>query len=100
MVCLKLGEKRLQVESKEWIKLFKIALIEKDAKSLQNLQNALPLFSKLDELKTAQALISQAIALFQQRRDKTLQDMNELKKVISFHKLQNNKNFNSFNQYS
>ena len=86
--------------SKEWIRLFKIALIEKDTQTLQNFQNTLPTFAKIEEIKTAQALILQAIKLFQNKKNETLHNMNELKKVISFHKAQNNHSFNSFNQYS
>ena len=102
MDCLKPGEKKqqMQITSNEWLRLFKIALIEKNSASLQTLQSKMPSFNNLEELKEAQALIAQAILFFQNKKSKTLQSMNELKKVISFHKTQNNKEFSSFNQYT
>jgi hypothetical protein len=84
------------MDSKEWLKAFKIALIEEDLYALENLRKSLPVFFRLEELKTAQSLIAQAIALFEQRKNQTLKKMNQLKRAISFHKSSHTQSFNRF----
>jgi len=86
------------MESKEWIRMFKIALIENNMAQIETLRGCMPPFFKLNELQTAHALIAQAITLFKQKRDKVAQNMDEVKKIISFNKSCSNNQFGRFNE--
>jgi hypothetical protein len=68
----------------EWLRDFKIALIESDLKRLGSLQREMPTFESKDELMEAQALIAQAIELFRTENDKTKATMEQMKKAIKF----------------
>lgn len=69
----------------EWLREFKIALIESDYKRLGALQGQIPAFESKEEMVEAQALIAQAIELFQQENEKTQATMEQLKKALKFH---------------
>ena len=68
----------------EWIRAFKIALIEADLKKLETLQQAMPKFETLEEMSEAKALIEQAIHLFQSESDKTKAAMGQMQKALKF----------------
>lgn len=68
----------------QWLKSFKIALIEEDEKKLKELIDTIPTFKNIDEMKEAFALISQAISMLKEKREKIQRDMNRLNKTKAF----------------
>ena len=67
-----------------WLNNFKIALVQKDIASLEKLVNDIPKFETVEEMEQASVFIKQAIEIFVDLRDKTLVDMNKMKKNIKF----------------
>ena len=68
----------------EWLREFKIALIESNFKRMGVLQQTIPTFESRDELVEAQVLIEQAIKLFKAENDKTKVAMEQMKKALRF----------------
>lgn len=70
----------------KWLDDFKLALIKEDLKELERLHFVMPDFKELDELKSAKALIAQAITLFTKERNKVKESLDQQKKVMQFQK--------------
>lgn len=68
----------------KWIQEFKIALIEENLERLTALHEEIPQFATLAEAEEAQALISQAMELFQRASDKTKTAMEQMQKALKF----------------
>ena len=68
----------------EWLRDFKIALIESDFKRMGALQSSIPIFESKEEMQEAQALIEQAITRFKAENDKTKAAMEQMRKAIRF----------------
>jgi len=68
----------------QWLKSFKIALIEENEKKLKELIETIPAFENIDEMKEAFALISQAILMLKEKREKIKKDINKLNKAKAF----------------
>jgi len=68
----------------EWLRDFKVALIESDFKRMGVLQLSIPTFETKEEMVEAQALIEQAIKRFKAESDKTKAAMEQMRKAIRF----------------
>ena len=68
----------------KWLDEFKIALIEENIEKLTKLHSNIPVFHELKEMKSAKALIEQAIPLLNQERNKVKLTMEQIKKAIKF----------------
>ena len=62
-----------------YLNKFKIALLENDLKTLENLIFSMPQFHKLEEIHSANALMQEAKVLFKNEQEKTSKALNELK---------------------
>jgi hypothetical protein len=80
----KRGGKRRQRLKNEWLKRFKIALIENDLPELDRLHNEMPPLEKLNELQEAKVLIEQAMALFHAESTRVKATMEQMKKALRF----------------
>lgn len=68
----------------KWLQEFKIALIEENLGRLSTLHEDIPQFTTLAEAEEAQALIAQAMALFQRASDKSKTAMEQMQKALKF----------------
>ena len=67
-----------------WLNQFKIAIIEKNLKKLNELMDKLPQFEKQEDIETAIYLLSEASTIFTELRDETKSSMVQIKKNIDF----------------
>lgn len=67
-----------------WIKQFKIALIEKDTKKLEELSHRMPEFQTLQEMQEALYLIKEAEEVLNALKKRTATAMQQLKNNIDF----------------
>lgn len=67
-----------------WSTKLKIAIIEKDIDSMQDLLQNLPQFKTLEEMKEAQALFKESIRLASTLKDETSAAMKQMKKNMIF----------------
>jgi len=74
--------------SKEWIKSFKIALINNDFDKLKKFsKEELPQFSSLEETKKALHLINQATEILDKEKNKIAKTLKALKQAQSYNNL-------------
>ena len=81
-----------------WINRFKIAIIEKDADSINALLDVMPEFNGVDDLKEMEevmALLEEAFALMQSLRNATAVSMRQIKQNLSFLKSTQGSTLNS-----
>lgn len=67
-----------------WLKELKIAVIDRDIYKIQKLIQNVPEIKELSIAKEALALITQAIAIVDEEKKKTLEIMNKIKKTKAF----------------
>ncbi|WP_353662499.1 hypothetical protein [Hydrogenimonas sp. SS33] len=67
-----------------WIERFKIALVEEDEESLSTLISRMPEFTEHGQMRAAQALITQAIDLFESKRIRVYKEMQRLECAKKF----------------
>ena len=69
---------------KEWLRGFKVALIEDDEAALARLAGRMPRFEEYKEMLEAQALIEEARRRLMLRRDRVATEMRELETARKF----------------
>ncbi len=67
-----------------WIKNFKIAIIEENANEIESLIDTMPVFSNNIRAKEALALIEEALKVVRKKRTQTLKNMNKIKQTKKF----------------
>ncbi|WP_457595825.1 hypothetical protein [Hydrogenimonas sp.] len=67
-----------------WLERFKVALIEEDDARLAFLLEEMPSFDDVEEARSAQRLVAQAIALFEHKRDTLAKEMAEIEATRKF----------------
>ncbi|MEO1953947.1 MAG: hypothetical protein ABGW74_04510 [Campylobacterales bacterium] len=67
-----------------WLNKFKIALVQNDIKHLEELVSNLPKFDTIEEMQEASMLIKQARDMLISLKNKTIHDINKMKKKINF----------------
>lgn len=67
-----------------WLNKLKIAIIEKNTDSLNNLLNDIPQFSEPQDIEQAIYLLREASELLHTLKDETAVSMQQVKKSISF----------------
>ena len=77
----------------DYIKEFKIAIINKDLEKLKELSVASFSFKSVKEASEALALIKQAIFILQQEKETLSNQMEQIKKLQKFNNAKDNKSF-------
>jgi hypothetical protein len=67
-----------------WLTKLKIAIVEKDATSLQNLLNNLPELDNLKDINEAIALLEEASKVLYSLRDEVGRSMHQIQKNLKF----------------
>ncbi len=67
-----------------WIDRFKIALIEEDESAMADLLASMPDFESVEEMRSAQQLIAQAIELFKGKKAEVARMMKEIETSRKF----------------
>ncbi|MDH5465049.1 MAG: hypothetical protein OEW60_05430 [Thiovulaceae bacterium] len=70
--------------SQRWLDTFKLALIHEDEKQLLSLIQELPTFSLNEEMQQAQALIQNAIELFEGKKPELKEEMLKIRKTKKY----------------
>ncbi|KIM10835.1 MAG: hypothetical protein KU37_08915 [Sulfuricurvum sp. PC08-66] len=68
----------------QWLDAFKIALITQNWQRIEELNDALPSFETLDEMYQAQALLNEAITLYQERKLQLKSEMQKNRKTKKY----------------
>ena len=68
----------------QWLKLFKIAIIEEDIKAIDNLLGEIPEFKKIEHMREAYALIEDAKARFEKEQTIMKDKMNKMQHAKKF----------------
>ncbi len=68
----------------KWLEEFKIALVQKNYKKIDELSRNLPTFEKVDEMITASALLESAKEIIKQEQKELSKNMSELKRSRKF----------------
>ncbi len=67
-----------------WLTEFKIALVDDDREKMIELNENLPTFEKIEQMKEAQAYIAEAIRRLHSSREEVRSNMKKLQKTKSF----------------
>ncbi len=67
-----------------WSDQLKVAIVTKDTKKIASLTESMPEFEDVEQMKEALFLIKEAYVLMNELRDKTLSQINQIKKNIEF----------------
>lgn len=67
-----------------WVNSFKLALIKKDEKKIEELFRSMPSFETAEEMKVAANMIDEARTFFQKRKSEVAKEMEFLKKSRKF----------------
>jgi len=68
----------------KWLDLFKIASIEEDIKAVEKLLKEIPEFKKIEDMKSAYALINDTKKKFEKKKLETKEKMNKVQKAKKF----------------
>ncbi|WP_456380359.1 hypothetical protein [Hydrogenimonas sp.] len=68
----------------DWIEQFKIALVEEDEERLSSMMEIPHAFETLKEMREAQALIRQAIEMFEKRKSVVSEEMESVERSKKF----------------
>ncbi len=83
-------------KTRMWLKRFKIAIIEKNPKLIDELVQTMPQFENVDDMKQASALIKEGLKVVHQFKDETGKALQELKKHKDFLESTVRSNINKF----
>lgn len=67
-----------------WLNKLKVALSQKDVESIESLLEEVPAFDNVDDAKTAQYLLKEAMELLLTLQDETKQSLKQMKKNLDF----------------
>ena len=67
-----------------WLNKFKIALAQKDIKTIEKLLDETPAFDDVEDAKKASFLLQEALALFNGLKDEASTSMKQIKRNIDF----------------
>ena len=68
----------------EWLRRFKIAVIETDIETIENLLKKMPQFESVEEKIEAQHLIAEAITFLKTKRQEIAKELAEIVKAKKF----------------
>ena len=77
-----------------WLNSLKIAIVEKNPEALDQLLAEMPVFTNLEDMQSAQALLKETSKFMLELKDETLSTMKQMKKNIDFLKSTEHKTSN------
>ncbi len=78
------GDNRKVSAEKEWIKTFKVAIIEEDEDLLVQMVESMPLFADIEDMQTVLALIQEATKRFESEKRSLAKEMLKVKEAKKF----------------